>query len=108
MWSKLMEDEMDSAQKKLLLKCFKAIEFEEVCDPDPECRGRIALVFACPYIDDLDIGYVDDGDDAPGRLILCRWDVDRLSGETMWMEWDGDCDGWRGPVGDVVGWSWLP
>jgi hypothetical protein len=94
---------MESNQKKLLLKCFRGIEFEEISEPGVECRGRIALVFVCDDVEDCGL------DDEPlgSRLVLCRWDVDRLSGETMWMEWDGDCDGWRGPVEDVVGWSWL-
>jgi len=94
---------MESIEKKLLLKCFKGIEWEELYDPGVELKGRVALVFACDSTDDLD----DDLDQLRSKLILCRWDVDRLTGESMWMEWDKECDGWHGPVENVIAWSWV-
>lgn len=94
---------MESREKKLLTKCFRQIEWVEDYDPDADSRGRIALVFICPDNDDPD----DPIECMKSRVIMCRWDVDRLSGETMWMEWDTELEGWHGPVEDVVGWSWL-
>ena len=94
---------MESLEKKLLLKCFKAIEFEELCNPSPCERGKVGLVFVCDHS--------DDSDDLPelleSKLILARWDVDELTGESMWMEWDEKLEAWHGPVENVVGWSWL-
>ena len=94
---------MESREKKLLLKCLKSVEWEEICEPDLESRGRVALVFCCPNNDDED----EPLETIQSRVMLCRWDVDGLSGETMWMEWDGELEAWVGPVEDVVGWSWL-
>lgn len=94
---------MESREKKLLNKCVKGIEWEEVCDPGPDSRGRIALVFVCPESDDPD----DPIECIDSRVIMCRWDVSRLDGVAMWMEWDGELEAWHGPVEDVVGWSWL-
>lgn len=94
---------MESRERKLLTKCLRKIEWEEVCDPGADSRGRIALVFVCPESDDPD----EPIELISSRVIMCRWDVSRLDGETMWMEWDGELEAWRGPVDDVVGWSWL-
>ena len=94
---------MDSRDKKLLLKCFRGIEFEEVCDPGPDSRGRVALVFVCDPADDPD----GPPECINSKLMLCRWDVSRLDGVTMWMEWDAEMEAWHGPVENVVGWGWL-
>jgi hypothetical protein len=94
----------NSRHRKLLAKCLKTIDWNEHFDPDADSRGRIALVFCCPGND-----YEDDPRELiNSRVLMCRWDVDRLSGATMWMEWDSELEGWHGPVEDVVGWSWLP
>jgi hypothetical protein len=58
-------------------------------------------LFVCPDTGD------EDEDVESSKLILARWYINKLTGESMWMEWDEELDGWIGPVKDVVGWSFL-
>ena len=92
---------MEKRESKLLTKVLREIEFEEICDPDPKFDGKVGLVFICPDSD------LEDDEILDSRLILARWYINKLTGESMWMEWDSECDGWVGPVVDVVGWSFL-
>jgi len=93
----------DLDDQKLLLKCFKSIEFEELCDPPDDCKGRIALVFVRDPDDEVDTPM----EWVKSRLVLCRWEISGYDGSKMWSEWDGEIEGWVGPVENVVGWSWL-
>lgn len=92
---------MEKRESKILIKLFREIELEEICDPDPDCDGKIGLVFVCPDSD------LENDEILDSRLILARWYINKLTGESMWMEWDKESEVWVGPVKDIIGWSFL-
>jgi hypothetical protein len=84
-------------RRKIAKKLLSDIDWAEGWTPEKSDRKRHALVFICPAC--------DDEDDPPvclkSRIAIALWD-----GED-WMEWT-EPEMYKGPVYDVVGWSWLP